>query len=79
MTLSLNRVSVPALTGQWRTLCPLQEALMNNQIGVVSAGNFIARKVRQQVSEGGAFRAARNLKKQGYPLAVALLLIVGRV
>jgi hypothetical protein len=52
---------------------------MNNQIGVVSAGNFIARKVRQQVSEGGAFRAARNLKKQGYPLAVALLLIVGRV
>jgi hypothetical protein len=52
---------------------------MNNQIGVVSAGNFIARKVRQQVAEGGAYRAARNLKKQGYPLAVALLLIVGRV
>ena len=43
------------------------------------AGQFIARKVRQQVAEGGAYRAARNLKKQGYPLAVALLLIVGRV
>ena len=79
MVLSLNQSFSPCPYGQWRTLCPLQEALMNNQIGVVSAGNFIARKVRQQIAEGGAYRAARNLKKQGYPLAVALLLIVGRV
>ena len=54
----------------------ITEALMNiKQI----AGHFIARKVRHQVLESGAYRAARNLKKQGYPLAVALLLIVGRV
>ena len=54
----------------------LTEALMDIR---TIAGHFIARKVRQQVAEGGAYRAARNLKKQGYPLAVALLLIIGRV
>jgi hypothetical protein len=43
------------------------------------AGRFLARKVRQQVEVSGAHQAARNLRKQGYPIALALLLIVGRV
>ena len=43
------------------------------------AGRWLANKTRRQLREQGAFQAARNLRKQGCPLAVALLLLVGRV
>lgn len=42
-------------------------------------GRFVVNKYRSQCTDQGAFQSARNLRKQGYPLALALLLIVGRV
>lgn len=43
------------------------------------AGRWLANKVRRQARESGVAQAAANLRKQGAPLALALLLLVGRV
>lgn len=45
---------------------------------IVVAGMALMRKVREQVATSGAYRAARNLRKQGYALELALALIAGR-
>ncbi len=42
------------------------------------AGSALMRKVRDQVEVSGHYQAAKNLRKQGYPLDVALALVVGR-
>lgn len=39
---------------------------------------WIAEKLARQVAESGVQRVARNLRKQGYPLEIALALLVGR-
>ena len=41
-------------------------------------GRFMIRKALDQQNMGGTQQAARNLRKQGVPLAVALLILVGR-
>lgn len=42
-------------------------------------GRFMLNKALDQQSMQGTHQAARNLRKQGVPLAVALLILVGRV
>ena len=42
-------------------------------------GRFMVAKALDQQNMGGTHQAARNLRKQGVPLAVALLILVGRV
>lgn len=41
-------------------------------------GRWLADKVRRQAAEVGVQQAARNLRKQGAPLEVALALLVWR-
>lgn len=50
----------------------------HSSISVVT-GNFMVNKTRRLARERGVHRTACNLRKQGIPLAIALLLIVGRV
>jgi hypothetical protein len=45
----------------------------------VIAADALTRKVDEQVFVSGEYQAARNLRKQGYGLDVALALIAGRV
>ena len=42
-------------------------------------GRFFSNKARDQQLVSGTAQAARNLRKQGAPLAVALMLLTGRV
>lgn len=44
----------------------------------IAAGTWLARKARQQAKEQGVQRAAMNLRKQGVPLELALLILVGK-
>jgi hypothetical protein len=46
---------------------------------IVVAGLALNRKVAEQVEVSGAYQAARNLRKQGYGIDVALALVAGRV
>lgn len=41
-------------------------------------GDWFVAKYRKLASEVGTFQAARNLRKQGVPLEVALLILVPR-
>ena len=43
------------------------------------AGLALVRKVEAQVEVSGPYRAALNMRKQGYGIDVALALIAGRV
>jgi hypothetical protein len=43
------------------------------------AGIFLRLKVEEQVAVSGAYQAAKNLRKQGASLDVALALVAGRV
>lgn len=38
-------------------------------------GAFIIAKARKQAAESGTFRAAQNLRKAGYPLALAVSIL----
>ena len=40
-----------------------------------AAGAFLIRKARQQQATSGTQRAARNLRKQGVPLDIALRIL----
>lgn len=43
------------------------------------AGQFVCRKYRAQAAESGVYQAARNMRKQGYPIEVArAVLMEGR-
>lgn len=44
----------------------------------IAAGLWLARKAAQQAKEQGVQRAALNLRKQGVPLELALMILVGR-
>ena len=46
---------------------------------VIMAGLALTAKVIEQVETSGHYQAARNLRKQGYPLDLALALIAGRL
>jgi hypothetical protein len=52
---------------------------MYNEFIARTIGRFMVRKALDQQSMQGTHQAARNLRKQGVPLAVALLILVGRV
>ena len=52
---------------------------MNNEFITRMIGRFMIRKALDQQNLVGTQQAARNLRKQGVPLAVALLILVGRV
>ena len=41
-------------------------------------GRHVAQKYRRLARERGVNQTARNLRKQGYPLVYALLILVGR-
>ena len=41
-------------------------------------GVWFLRKYRAQAREGGYFNAARNLRKQGVPLEVAMVVLLGK-
>jgi hypothetical protein len=43
----------------------------------ISAGRWIVGKARQQARESGYQQAARNLRKQGVPLSLALVILLG--
>jgi hypothetical protein len=43
----------------------------------ISAGRWIVCKARQQAAEVGYQQAARNLRKQGVPLSLALVILLG--
>lgn len=43
------------------------------------AGTALLEKVREQTATSGAYRAARNIRKQGFSLDVALALVAGRM
>lgn len=42
-------------------------------------GRYMLSKTRRLAAAKGVERTARNLRKQGVPLAIALALLVGRV
>ena len=44
----------------------------------VIAGSWLVCKLRRQQAQSGTYRAARNAWRQGVPLEVALLALVGR-
>lgn len=44
----------------------------------LAAGSWLLRKARAQAAEVGTQQAARNLRKQGLPLDLALLVLTGR-
>lgn len=46
---------------------------------IVKAGMALARKTFDQVEVSGAYQAARNLRKQGYSIDLALALVARRV
>jgi hypothetical protein len=52
--------------------------MSNMQISSI-IGRFMLNKAQGQQAIQGTHQAARNLRKQGVPLAVALLVPVGRV
>ena len=52
---------------------------MNNEFITRMIGRFMVRKALDQQSMQGTHQAARNMRKQGIPLAIALLILVGRV
>ena len=43
----------------------------------ISAGRWIVGKARQQAREAGYQQAARNLRKQGVPLSLTLIILLG--
>lgn len=42
---------------------------------VLAAGVWLVRKARAQAAQSGTYAAARNLKKQGIPLELALAIL----
>lgn len=44
----------------------------------LSLGAFVFNKARQQARERGTFQAARNLRKQGVPLHLAVAILAKR-
>ncbi len=45
---------------------------------MVRCGAWFMHKYRAQARESGYFNAARNLRKQGVPIEVALTLLLGK-
>lgn len=45
---------------------------------MVRCGAWFMHKYRAQAREGGYFNAARNLRKQGVPLEVAMVVLLGK-
>lgn len=45
---------------------------------MVRCGAWFVNKYRAQAKEGGYFNAARNLRKQGVPIEVALVVLLGK-
>lgn len=45
----------------------------------IVAGSWIVNKLRRQQREVGTYQAARNAKKQGVPIEVAVAALAGRV
>lgn len=43
-----------------------------------AAGLWLARKARRNAEEAGVQQAARNLRKQGVPIELALAILCGR-
>ena len=52
---------------------------MNTLIAYLRLGRWLSRKALQQSIDSGTFAAARNLRKQGVPLELALLTLTGRL
>ena len=46
---------------------------------VTSAGWWFAHKYQAQAAEVGVQQAARNMRKQGVPIEVALAVLAGRI
>lgn len=55
----------------------LAEETMPNQLASL-IGNYVINKYRKQARRSGVRAAANNMRKQGYPLALALIVLVGR-
>ena len=45
---------------------------------VISAGRWVCHHYRERAAESGTLAAARQLRKQGYPLEIALAVLTGR-
>jgi hypothetical protein len=43
------------------------------------AGAYLIRKAHANASQSGFLAAAKNLRKQGYPLFLALYILTGRI
>lgn len=57
---------------------PIREGLtMRTLATYISAGRWIVGKARRQAAEVGYQQAARNLRKQGVPLSLALIILLG--
>ena len=55
------------------------KSIVKSTLVALAAGTWLQSKAQQQQFTSGTFQAARNLRKQGAPLEVALALLVGRV
>lgn len=53
-------------------------ALLRVIAAPILAGMWLAHKARQQAEISGTYQAARNLRKQGAPIEVALALLAHR-
>jgi len=42
----------------------------------IKLANFILSKYRKQAAKSGVYQAARNMRKQGYPLELALAVLL---
>ena len=61
------------------TPAPIRIAPSTYGIAIVRAGMALARKTFDQVEVSGHYQAARNLRKQGFSLELALALVARRV
>lgn len=46
---------------------------------VLDVGTYVVNKYRARVEDSGHFAVAKQLKKQGFPLEISLLILVGKV
>ena len=68
-----------SIASQQLNLSQIEDKQMNTEFIARMIGRFMVAKALDQQNMGGTQQAARNLRKQGVPLAVALLILVGRV
>lgn len=52
--------------------------LFRRAAAALAVGVWLARKAQAQAQAAGTLQAAKNLRKQGVPLDIALLLLAGR-